>query len=184
MSHLVLNTSLTLQCILTETNEQGCFRPLILSQGHYYLSHVVLTPRPLCLAREYPDNSYLLGKYVRGPAYSHIDYWLLCLCLRVFSCPIKHAPLDQVIECGWKHCARQGLTSFDLAAMLRQLKWILVSKTSAYWIHSQQLCISARKHMAGLLATSWLGVLCITLLDREKLRDMYSFNYHKYHHPC
>jgi len=35
----------TLQCILTQTNEQGCFRPHIFSQCHDSLSFVLLRPR-------------------------------------------------------------------------------------------------------------------------------------------
>ena len=48
---LILNTSLTLQCILTQTNEQGCFRPLIFSQRHNSLSHAMLRSRSFSFDR-------------------------------------------------------------------------------------------------------------------------------------
>jgi len=90
---LVLILSLTLQCLLTQTNEQGCFRPLIFSQHHNSLSHIMLRPILVSLAGEYPVSSYRLRQSVRSPAYWHIDYRLCCLCVGVTSSPIKHAPL-------------------------------------------------------------------------------------------
>ena len=79
MHQLRLNRKLTLQCILTQTNEQGCFRPLIISQHHNSLSHVILRQRLFSWAGECPDNLYRLRQQVQGSSYSHIDYRLLCL---------------------------------------------------------------------------------------------------------
>jgi hypothetical protein len=76
-------TSLTLQCILTQTNEQGCFRPHIISRRHNSLSHIMLRPTPFSLAGECAASCYLLRQYGDNPSYSHIDYRLLCLIRQV-----------------------------------------------------------------------------------------------------
>jgi len=99
MRRLVLGTSLTLQYILTQTNEQGCFRPLIVSQHHNSLSHVMLRPRPFSSAREYPGNSYRLRQSVRSPTESQIDYQLRSLWLIIpQTCPASFRKYDMLLN--------------------------------------------------------------------------------------
>jgi hypothetical protein len=69
---------LTLQCILTQSNEKDCFRPLILSQCHTSLSPVILRLRPLSLAVDCPGCSYLHRQYAREPT----NYYFDCPSLR------------------------------------------------------------------------------------------------------
>jgi len=59
---LVSNPSLTFQCILTQSTEQGCFRPLILSHRHNSLSYVMLRWRLFSLTGEYHDLPYRLPR--------------------------------------------------------------------------------------------------------------------------
>jgi len=64
----------TLQCILTQTNEQGCFRPLIFSQRYNSLSYVMLRSRLFSLTGEYHDDSLPPAAVSHG---SHLlAYWL------------------------------------------------------------------------------------------------------------
>jgi len=55
-------SSLTLPCILTQSGEHGCFRPLIISKHHNSLGHVMLGLRLFSLAGEYRGGSYLLWR--------------------------------------------------------------------------------------------------------------------------
>jgi hypothetical protein len=53
--------------MLTETNEQDCFRPHIIGQYQHSLSDVMLNLRPFSLDREYPGTSYRLERQASGP---------------------------------------------------------------------------------------------------------------------
>lgn len=79
MHQLVFAMSPTMQCILTQPNDEGCFQPLIYSQRHDSLSYIMLRPRLFSLTGEFRGGSYGLRQYARSHTYLHIDSRLLSL---------------------------------------------------------------------------------------------------------
>ena len=169
-----------LQCILTQTNEQDCCCPVIFTQCHTSLSHVMLRPRQFSLTGKYPDSSCHLRQQVRSSALMHINTHLPCLCVGAFSSPIRHVPLVleimNVVE-NYAHCWRKMRLLLPSNGNIAASSKVNLLSFSAYSIDTQLMCNPAKDFITSLLVMSWIGVMHVTWLDMEQLRNKYSFDY-------
>jgi len=159
--------SLTLQCILTQTDEQGGFWPLIISWHYSSISHLMHRPGTFSLAGKHPHWSVLpvaLGQESCG-----VVYWILSAMtvhrskLQSNQTCLAHIRDNQ---CGWKLCALLN-NKLPRWCDITALSKVNPLSSIASSINSRLMCNPTKDFMSGSLVMSCKGVMQPKWLDLE-----------------